>query len=879
MSSRFLKTKCFIPSWRPGTVSRPRLIDHLHTGLYEGRKLTLVSAPAGYGKTTLAAEWIHTLQSRHQAVTHVAWLSLDEGDNDPVRFFGYLIFCLKSIDESLGQGAPSLLGLPQLPPPNVILDEIINDLAGRQDRILLFLDDYHTITNPRLHEALEYLIEHQPPSFHLAITTREDPPFSLARMRAGRQLTEIRARDLRFTFEEACQFFTQSMNLGLDPEAVATLETQTEGWVAGLQLAALAMYHQPSPEEFLAGFSGSHHYVIDYLLDEVLKRQPPEISEFLSKTAALKRFNGELCQAVTGNAASPAILAELERSNLFLIPLDDQRGWYRYHHLFANVLSAGLSQELEDEICMRAAQWFESQGLLAEAIPYWQQVSAIDEVERLIGTLAVDLIKNGELQTLLGWLESLPRQVVDNNPDLVSYKALSLLMTGQIHRAQDFVAQASQKFEDGTEPTRYGRLLAIQAWFSATGDEIHTGELAKSALAQLDESDLFFRILALLALGDHYAWNANLAASTDVFREAWRLGRQLDHPFISLGALANLAFNLLDQGQLREAEALCRSALGEYVDRRGKHLPILGMIYSPLATICYEKGDFEEAQFFAQTGSEWCQRLFSSAIMGKDNEIVLARIAFQRGNIKQAFDILQSTAQSARENHLTLIVFKMAVIQAELYLVQGSLAEAEIALEELDALVQSKLPKAEHVIAHLHAIHWSVAGRNDKALEILSRLEKENQDEGSMRRVIGVTITKALVYQKLGQQERATRAFETALRLAAPGGYRSPFFPRGNRQTVPLLQATRSIAPSFVDSILDVTAPAAEFTAGLPDPLSEQEIRVLKLVMAGKSNQEIAAELIIGVGTAKWHVHNILQKLGVTNRAQAIARAHELGMQ
>jgi LuxR family maltose regulon positive regulatory protein len=879
MNSRFLKTKCFIPSWRSGMVSRPRLIEHLEQGLQEGCKLTLISAPAGYGKTTLAAEWIHTLQGRGQTFTHVAWLSLDDGENDPVRFFGYLIFCLKSIDETLGQGAPSLLGLPQLPPPDVILDEIINDLAEREDRIVLFLDDYHTITNPKLHEAVEYFIEHQPPSFHLAITTREDPPFSLARMRAGRQLAEIRARDLRFTLEEACQFFTQSMNMGLDREAVATLEAQTEGWIAGLQLAALAMYHQPSREEFLAGFSGSHHYVIDYLLDEVLKRQPPEISEFLTKTTALKRFNGELCQAVTGNPASPTILAELERSNLFLIPLDDQRGWYRYHHLFANVLSAGLSRELKHEICVCAARWFESQGLLAEAIPYWQEVSATNEMERLISKLAVDLIKNGELQTLLGWMDSLPMHMVERNPDLVSYKALSLLMTGQIQRAQDFVAQATRMFAGETNPAKYGRLLAIQAWFSATGDKVHTGELAKAALAQLDESDFFFRILALLALGDHYAWNANLAASTEVFREAWRLGRQINHHFITLGALANLAFNLLDQGQLREAEALCRSTFTEYVDSRGKHLPILGMIYSPLATICYEKGEFEEAQFFARTGSEWCQRLFSSAIMGKDNEIVLARIALQRKDAKQALEILQSTAQLAREGHFTMVVFKMAVIQVEVNLVQGNLADAEIALNELDALVQTKLPKAEHVVAHLHAVYWSVAGQHEKALEILSRLEQANQEEGSVRRVIGVNVSKALLYQKLGKQEQAARAFAAAIRLAAPGGYRSPFFPRGNRQTYSLLQATRSIAPSFVDRILEATAPAGEFAAALPDPLSEQELRVLNLVMAGRSNQEIAEELVISVGTAKWHVHNILQKLGVTNRAQAIARARELGME
>jgi len=567
---------------------------------------------------------------------------------------------------------------------------------------------------------------------------------------------------------------------------------------------------------------------------------------------------------------------ELERCNLFLIPLDNQRGWYRYHHLFAEVLRAGLSTDVEREIHTKAARWFESQGLFAEAIPFWLAVPDINEAKRLIGSLAVDLIKNGELQTLLGWLNALPEQVVDSNPDLVSYKALSLLMTGQVNQAQDYVAKAHQRFESQTKNAGHGRLLSMQAWFATTVGEARTGELAKAALTQLDESDLFFRILTLLALGSYYAWNADLPASSDVFREAWQLGKQLNHPFIALGALANLAFNLLDQCQLREAEALCRSALTEYVDRRGKQLPILGMIYMPLASICYEKGDFDEAQLFAQTGADLCQRLFSSSIMGKDNEIVLSRIAFQRGNVKQAFEIIQSTAQSARQNNMMMVVYKMAIVQAEFYLLQGNFAEAEIALNELDALVQSSLPKAKHVVAHLQALHWAAAGQTEKALEILSRLEQADRDEGSLRRLIGVYISEALIYQKQANHEEATCIFESALRLAAPEGYKVAFFPHNNRQTRHLLQATRSIAPAFVDSILEATKPVGEFSAQLPDPLSEQEIRVLNFIVAGKSNQEIADELVISVGTAKWHVHNILQKLGVNNRAQAIARAREL---
>lgn len=876
MINRFLKTKFHIPAWRTGAVSRPRLVDRLQTGLNEGCKLTLVSAPAGYGKTTLIAEWIHAISNGNQPDARVACFALDEGDNDPVRFIGYFVSALKSVDEELAENMLSLLGVPQLPPLAAIFDEIINELTGLPHSIIFVLDDYHLINNVKLHDALEYFIDHQPPFFHLAMTTREDPPFSLARMRARGQMTEIRAHDLRFTTEEARQFFNQSMNLSLEAETINALETRTEGWAVGLQLAALALQNQQDQEDFLADFSGSHRYVIDYLVDEVLKHQPQEISEFLTRTAMLKRFNAELCEAITGNPSSGSILAELERCNLFLIPLDNQRGWYRYHHLFADVLRAGREADPEKEILTKAARWFEAQGLLAEAIPYWLSVPDVDEAKRLISDLAVDLIKNGELQTLLGWLDSLPAQIVDYNPDLLSYKALSLLMTGRINQAREYVERAKQTFEHQPMESGYGRLLSIQAWSATVSGETQTGELAKAALAQLDESDLFFRILTLLTLGSHYAWNADLPVSSEVFREAWELGKQLNHPFIALGALANLAFNLLDQGQLREAEALCRSALTEYVDSRGKRLPILGMIYSPLAMICYEKGDFEEAEFFARTGSELCQRLFSSVIMGKDNEIVLARIAFQRGNLKEALELIQSTAQAARQSNMVMIVYKMMISQVELDLYQGNLAEAKIGLNDLNTLVQTHLPKAEHVVVHLHAIYEASAGQPQKALDLLDRLVQANKDEGSFRRLIGVYVTKALVHQKLADHEQATRTFELAIRMAAPEGFKTVFFPHPHRQTSRLLQATRSIAPSFVDSILEATQPDTEFSAKLVDPLSEQEIRILKLIMAGKSNQGIAEEAVISVGTAKWHVHNILQKLGVNNRSQAIARAHEL---
>jgi LuxR family maltose regulon positive regulatory protein len=867
-----LETKFHIPPWRAEGISRSRLLDRLRNGLSERCKLTFISAPAGYGKTALISEWLHSLTGNR----NVAWISLDEGDNDPARFLMYFLTAFQRSDPSLGQSTQSLLGMPQIPQLTGILDELINELSGLDQSIVLGLDDYHVITNPDLHEALEYFLEHQPAQVHLAITTREDPPFPLARMRARGQMTEIRAHDLRFTLEEALQFFSQTMQIKLEADTVRTLHTRIEGWAAGMQLAALALQDQGNLQEFLSDFNGSHRYIIDYLLDEVLKHLRPEIRDFLGKTALLKRFNAALCQAVGAHPDAKNILAQLERANLFLIPLDDQRGWYRYHHLFADVLRANLSVEEEREACRRAATWFEGQELFAEALPYWLAVPDLRKAEQLIARLAIELLKNGELRTLLRWLDALPEPVVNKNPDLLSYKALSLLLTGQIERAQNCAVLTRQTLERESGAKNLGRLLAIQAWFTMISGSRNGGELAQEALGQLERCDDFFRAIAMLALGDYYAWNANLQSAVQVFREGVQLGKRLQNSFMALGMLANLAYNLLELGQLREAEALCRAALEEYVDQRGKPLPVLGIIYSPLATLCYERGAFDEAREFAQRSIDLSQRLFSNLILGGDSEVILARIAFQQGDPEAAFELLRSTSLAARQRQVLVVALKMEVAQAELLLLQGN-PSAETILLELEEHADLRREKIKEIVAQLYARYWIVRDQPEKALPILTNLEQSAQKTGCRRRLIGISIAQALAFQKQGDLPQAKAAFEAALRLAAPEGCKAVFFSHAGWPTRSLLQITRAAAPDFVDSILSAH-PAAEPVLTLPDPLSEQELRVLNLIIAGKSNQEIANALVISAGTAKWHVHNVLQKLGVNNRPQAIARARELGV-
>jgi LuxR family maltose regulon positive regulatory protein len=878
MRARLLVTKFHIPPRRPGSVARERLLEELHRGLDENHKLALICAPAGYGKTILAAEWVASFQSSNaDRVPKISWFSIDETDNDPARFLDYLIAMLQRVDESLGQRALSLMGIPQVATPLVILDELLNDVAGLEINLCLVLDDYHIITSPQIHQMLEYLLDHQPPQLFLLVITRVDPPLPLARLRARGQMTELRARDLRFTLEEADQFFNLGMRLNLSREAIRTLDARTEGWAVGLHLAALALHDQTDPGSFLSDFGGSHRYVVDYLLEEVLKRQPPEFKAFLTQTAILKRFNAALCRAVTGNPGAAEIIAQLERANLFLLPLDDSRGWYRYHTLFAEVLCLELDPTDERVLNTRAAIWFEENGWLIESVSHWLNVPEPSQAARLIAQLAPELLRTGEAQTLLGWLNALPEDILVQSPELISHHVLCLMMTGQPDAARASAAHAFASSPLGKD----GRMQAVQAWFAAAAGSAETIRLASLALESLGEGDSFFHALALLALGGQYAWRSNLVESSQVFRQTWDLGRRMQHPFIALGGLANLAFNLLEMGQLREAEALCRSAFCEYVDSRGRPLPVLGILYAPLAALCYEKGNLDEAQNLAEQGIALCLRLFSNDIMGGDNEITLARICLERGEPEKGFDLLRGIAHSASRRGMSIVVYKMALAEADLLFLIGDLSAVERKLHEVDSLNRPELAKSSWMAEHLRARFLAAMGDTGQALEILNTLLITSRSDGALRRRMGVQLTQALVYEQMGDRSRARVLFKETVKLAVPEGYRSLFFSYPGRPTRPLLEALRSNFPEFVGDILkenltQVKTGSAPF-AQLADPLSEQEMRVLALIMDGRSNAEIASSLVVSVGTAKWHVHNILQKLGVSNRPQAIARARELG--
>jgi len=449
MAVPLLTTKLYIPLVRPELVSRPRLIERLNAGLH--RKLTLVSAPAGFGKTTLLSEWVGGCERP------VAWLSLDESDSDPARFFTYLIAALQRVDPGIGQGAQAMMQSPQPPPPEVLLTALINDIAAASQPFLLVLDDYHLITALAIHQLLAFLLEHQPPQMHLVIATREDPPLPLSRLRARGQTVEIRQADLRFTPEETADFLRRVTQADLSSADVAALQQRTEGWIAGLQLAALSIRGHEDVQRLVQSFTGSHRYILDYLMDEVFQQQSADVQDFLLRTSILDRFTAALCDAVAERDDSRQVLLALEQANLFIVPLDESRQWYRYHRLFADLLRhrsqmAGL-QGLVPHLHRQASQWYEANGFPAEAVHHALAGSDWERAATLIQDLSSMMLKRGEVVTLLGWFQALPDEVVLANPRLCYEYSWPLILSDRIDAAEPYLARAEQvALENGITP-------------------------------------------------------------------------------------------------------------------------------------------------------------------------------------------------------------------------------------------------------------------------------------------------------------------------------------------------------------------------------------------------------------------------------------------
>ncbi len=890
-----LKTKLFMPPLRHEAVQRPRLTARLDAGLRCA--LTLISAPAGFGKTTALLEWAGRLAAR------VAWLSLDEGDNDAARFCAYLVAALQTVLPGIGDPALAALRSPQ-PPLETVLTGLINEIAAETGPLVLILDDYHTIRTPAIHDAVAFLIDHLPAPLRLVIATRADPPLPLARLRSRGQLAELRAADLRFTPDEAASFLNQAMGLGLSAADAAALEVRTEGWIAGLQLAALSLQGRQDASAFIAAFSGSHHFILDYLTEEVLRRQPPDVQTFLLCTSILDRLCGPLCDALLEDRAAPAqgTLEQLERQNMFIVPLDDERRWYRYHHLFADLLHSQLLRlhaSRVPELHRRASLWHEQHGLTAEAVRHALQAGDGPRAAGLVEANGWPLLIRGEMMTVLGWLEALPEEQVRARPWLCIYHAWVLVMTGRLDAVEPRLQDAARNLLPSTGAGRemLGHLAAIRAYAaSQKSDAAGAITFAHEALECLPEHDLPVRSVVSYTLGVACLLADDVAGACQALAEAGRLGRASGNIHMAVPALCGLAGEQMVLGRLRQAQETLQALLPLTAGREGRPLPLAARVYSELSELHYEWNDLEAATRYAEESIK-LGSLWGNTEAWTRAPLALAQALLAQGDTDGAYAALRKVDAFVRVHDTTAsTIARVEACRAQLWLanIEENMAAAADWAEARASLLQPDmgLPLIRQR-EHLALARVLIAlGRHGDALGLLARLRTAAEAGGHAGHLIKIRVLEALAHRAQGELKQALAAIEQALALAEPEGYVRTFLDESAPMAELLAGLSRDwrsphagyvrrLLAAFgieVDSQQRAVRLAKLDASTWAEPLSTRELEVLRLMAAGLSNGEIAGRLVVAVSTVKRHINHIFSKLGATSRTQAIVRARERGL-
>ena len=919
MPTPLLTTKLYIPPTGPNLVSRPRLVERFNAGLH--RKLTLISAPAGFGKTTLLSEWVAGCERP------VAWLSLDEGDNNLARFLAYLVAALQTVEPDVGAGVLAALQSPgfadaNTPPVEAALTALINEIAAipqgdRKDRpYVIILDDYHLITAQPIHDALTFLLNHLPPQMHLAIVGRADPPLPLARLRARDQLTELRAADLRFIPNEVAAFLNDRMGLGLSAEDIAALEARTEGWIAGLQMASLAlqgtllMRGRKDVTAFIKAFSGSHRFILDYLVEEVLDRQSSDIQDFLLKTSILERMTAPLCDAVTGRDDSQMILARLEQANLFLVPLDDERRWYRYHHLFADLLRSRLEQSPPSippasgreerggapDLHRRASEWYEQNGLIAEAVSHAFAAGDFEQMARLVEGNALAMMDHGELTALVRWLDSLPNDMLHSQPWLCVARAWALIYAGQMDALEPLLLDAEEALlkisscEADFDEHVAGHIISIRAYtLVLRGDMSRAAKLARKALERLPEQDLMTRGWTMSLLANALRWSNDLAAADRAFAEASAISKAADDSHVAVDVLCDWAGLQIMQGQLHKAVTTCLDALAlanDYAAQSGRQLPVTGYAHVRLSVVLRQWNDLEAALRHAREGIHLSEQWgWAEILIG--GYVNLAKALKAIGDMGGALNATQKARRAARGVSPWFKAYT-AALEARLWLAQGDTEAAYRWASQESKLSVGDKPGFQYEFVYLTLVRVRIAqdrgdpGRLEKALGMLARLLRMAEAAGAMGYGIEILILQALALQAQGKMDQALIPLERALTLAETEGYVRTFIDEGGPMGELLRQAAaRGIKLDYVSALLTALESETK-TKGvhpsLVEALSERELEVLRLLATGLANKEIAQTLFIAVGTVKQHLKSIYVKLQVHNRTEAAGRAGDMGL-
>ncbi len=906
--AHLLKTKFYAPMRRPNLVSRPRLMARLEESLRFQHRLTLISAKAGSGKTMLVSEWLH------QQERPFAWLSLDADDNDPRRFFSYLIEALRQVKITIGYTELGDLEIPELPLAEVLTTELINDIAASSTPFILVLDDFHVVQNDWIQKAIEFVIEHQPPVMHLIIVTRVDPQLSLAQLRGRGQLTEIRDNDLRFTTGEADAFLNDVMKLDLPVEAIATIELRTEGWIAGLQMAAISAQGHKQNEDldaFIETFGGTNRFILDYLMEEVLNQQSLVLQDFLIETSILDRMCGDLCDTVRfGGTKSPdlstetfkpgekggpqsgsselvvqpgetpathsqGILVQLERMNLFVISLDDERRWYRYHHLFADLLQSVLrlrrSKEQIQELHRRASQWYQVEGALDEAMRHILAAQDFERAAAIIDETIDSLFNRNNPEILLGWIKKLPKEILDNRPWMDVYYANTLTFLGQLNEVDSLLGAAEQRIKQG-DPRRteiLGHITAVRA-FAANlrGNWAEAIQMAALSKKYLPEGKPGLRGMIAYILADAYFAGDDMQSATQETSDLLKIGEKTGQVLMVVTALCNLAVINKVQGRLHQADELYNKAFQCMATQNGLGLRVRCAYEFGLADLLRERNQLDAALELAMTASERLHRLGGYLV---DGDLALMRIFQARGEVESALKALHNAEKNMETYQFQLTtMIELRTARVEQWLAVGEVETASRWARELNGGSE----KEQIALARLRLAQ----GQPIEAQRLLDSQQRLAEEGGRYGRLIEILALQAIALEAQGLSARADAALSRAISLAQPEGFLRVF--------VDLEQPLRAIQDRLL--LMERSAPAtyneqSETVSRTPtlaeaqnEALTGREQEVLRLLAEGLTNKEMATRLVVAPSTIKQHLKGIYRKLDVYNRTQAVARGRSL---
>ncbi|QGQ99146.1 helix-turn-helix transcriptional regulator [Paenibacillus psychroresistens] len=907
MNMPILATKLYIPLPRVNAVPRPRLIERLNEGI--DRKLTLISASAGFGKTSLVSEWVAACDRP------IAWLSLDEGDNNAIRFLTHLVAALQTIAENFGGSVVSALNSPQPPPIDTILTILLNEISSLPYKFVLVLDDYHVIGAKPIDDALIFLIEHLPPQKHLVIATRENPQLPLGRLRARGDLTELRAIDLRFTPGEASTFLNQVMALSISAEEITALESRTEGWIAGLQLAALSMQGREDIPAFIRAFAGDNRYIVDYLVEEVLHSQPAPVRNFLLQTSILGQLHGPLCDAVTGQEDGNARLEVLERGNFFVVPLDDRRNWYRYHHLFAEVLSAHLREEQPDQVATlhrRASMWYEQHGSASDAIRHALATEDFTRAADLVELACPAMSKTRQEATMLGWMRALPIELFHCRPVLSVQYAGTLLSNGELEGIEDLLRVAerwTETMEDMHErpeapaaemvvvDEEQFRLLPGSIAMYRAGQSLVFGDVnssmnyARRVLDLVPLDDYIRRGAANGILGLAYWRVGDLETAHRTFAEGMASLQLAGYISDAIGGSIALTDIRIGQGQLRQAMRINERGLQLAMEHGEPAMRGTADMYVGMSELYREHDDLHAAT----------QNLLRSKEQGEHTgfpqyqyrwRVAMARILEIKGDLDGALDLLIE-AEYLYVSDFFPNVRPVAALKARVWIAQGRLGEAfdwvrEQGLSSLDEL--SYLREFEHITMARVLLAKYKSDHSDhsmhEAMELLKRLLQAAEEGERTGSVIEILVLQAIAHHMKGDIPSAFVPLERVLKLAEPEGYVRIFMDEGGPMAILLKEAVKQgIAVNYVRHLLaafnkteDRTPAKQVVSEPMKEPLSERERDVLRLLRTDLSGPDMARELFVSLNTLRTHTKNIYDKLEVNSRRAAVRRAEELDL-